>query len=233
MTAPSQLAPATAATPPAPAVMAIPVARGPTAPAADAPAAIGVALPAAAPLAAQRPAAERLAGWTLLAVLAAAAAAVQVVESPLPRLLPWLKPGLANALTLFALVRRGPAFALAVAFLRTGVAGVALGTLLSPPFFLSCGGAVAAAAVMALAAALPGRPLGLVGVSVLGALANNATQLLLVERLFAARLPLVFNLSLAIWVAIPAGWLVARICEILLVRTSHDGQSQDPARTLP
>ncbi|HNW35492.1 MAG TPA: hypothetical protein PKM25_11205, partial [Candidatus Ozemobacteraceae bacterium] len=47
----------------------------------------------------------------LLGVLTAAASAVQIAEAPIPRLLPWLKPGLANALVLFSLIRLSPGFA--------------------------------------------------------------------------------------------------------------------------
>ena len=68
----------------------------------------------------------------LTAVLVASAAALQVVESPLPRFLPWLKPGLANAMTLYALLRLSASAAMSVAVLRTSIAALFMGSLLSP-----------------------------------------------------------------------------------------------------
>ncbi len=64
------------------------------------------------------------------------------------------------------------------------VAAILLGTLLSPAFWLSLGGAAAALAVMGLGTALPGRGLGPVGYSVLAAVAHIGGQLLVAYALF-------------------------------------------------
>jgi len=158
--------------------------------------------------------------WVLLGVLGAAAAAIQVVESPLPRLLPWLKPGLSNALVLFGMVRVAPWFGAAVVAVRTLVSGMALGMLFSPAHLLSMAGGFAAAAVMAGGLRCSRLGLGLAGISVAGAMANNLAQLWTVEFLFAGRFPIWGHLSFMVWVAIPAGLVVARITEELLRRTA-------------
>ncbi|MFZ2957088.1 MAG: Gx transporter family protein [Candidatus Ozemobacteraceae bacterium] len=161
-----------------------------------------------------------LARWTLLATLGAAAAAIQVIEAPLPRLLPWIKPGLSNALILYGLIRLSIASGIGIVLIRTLLSGLALGILFSPAHFLSFAGGIASTLTMAFALRISGRTsLGLSGISIAGAIANNLAQLWTVEWMFAGRFPLWFNLSLMIWVAIPAGLIVARITDELLRRT--------------
>ena len=111
-----------------------------------------------------------------LAVLVAIAAVLQIAESLIPKPLPWLRLGLANGVTLLAVVRLGAAPALGVALARILLGGLVLGTLGGPPFWLSLAGGTAAWAVMSGAArAVP--PLSLIGVSVLGSAAHVAGQL--------------------------------------------------------
>jgi heptaprenyl diphosphate synthase len=160
----------------------------------------------------------RIRSLVLLGVLSAAAAALQVIEAPLPRFLPWLKPGLANALVLFALVRRSWAFGTGIVLVRTLLAGTVLGIVFAPPFWLSLVGGLAAAGVMGLGLRLAGGLFGLAGISVLGAVANNLAQLSLVEAYFPGSFPLGFHLAVMLWVAVPSGLIVARITAELLRR---------------
>jgi uncharacterized membrane protein len=83
----------------------------------------------------------------LIIGLAALAAVIQVLEGALPSPLPGVKPGLANVITLVALLRHGPVVATGVAITRVVAASIYLGTFLSPGFLLSGAGALAALAV--------------------------------------------------------------------------------------
>ena len=121
---------------------------------------------------------------THLAWLAAFAVALHLLEAALPPLVPGIKPGLANVITVAALCLWGWRTAAAVTLLRVLVAAIFLGTLLSPAFWLSLGGAVAALAALGLGAALPGRGLGPVGYSVVAALAHIGGQLGVAYALF-------------------------------------------------
>ncbi|HNX77935.1 MAG TPA: Gx transporter family protein [Candidatus Rifleibacterium sp.] len=166
-----------------------------------------------------RPVALQTARYTLIAMLAAAAAALQIIESPLPRFLPWLKPGLANAMTLFAIVRVSPRAGLLVALVRTAIAAMFLGSFLSPVHLISLAGATAAALLMAGLYYL--RPAsGLAILSIAGALASNSAQLAAVQILFAGSLPLWFHLVAIVPVAIPSGLIVAKVTQELLRRTT-------------
>lgn len=154
----------------------------------------------------------------LTAVLVASAAALQVVESPLPRFLPWLKPGLANAMTLYALLRLSASAAMSVAVLRTAIAALFMGSLLSPVHLMSFAGATSAAASMTILRRLfPAA--GLATLSVAGALVNNFAQLAVVQFMFASNMSIWLHLALMIWVALPSGLIVAKVTQELLRRT--------------
>ncbi|OSM01373.1 Gx transporter family protein [Magnetofaba australis] len=129
---------------------------------------------------------DLLAAW-----LTAAAIAAHVAESALPGLGPWFKPGVANLFVVATLFHLGWRLAVTVALIRVFVGAFVLGTFLSPTFFLSLGGALAAVAAMGLAMAahrLPGcgspsRQLGPVGVSILMALAHMGAQVVIANLL--------------------------------------------------
>lgn len=156
----------------------------------------------------------------LLGILSAAAAALQILEAPLPRLVPWLKPGLANALVLFAIVRFSPWFAAGIVVFRSLLAGLALGLLFSPAHLLGLAGGLAAAVTMTLAVRLGHGWLGLAGVSILGAVAHNLAQLGTVGLWAGQALPLWFHLVVMVWLSIPSGLLVAGIAFELFRRTA-------------
>lgn len=112
----------------------------------------------------------------LVAHLAAAALAAHLLESTLPGLGPWFKPGLANLFTLTAYLLLGWRAALAVTLIRVLAGALALGSFLSPGFLLSLSGALAAVSVVGLAGSLP-LGLGAVGLSLLASLAHMSAQM--------------------------------------------------------
>ncbi|HTW92541.1 MAG TPA: Gx transporter family protein [bacterium] len=126
-------------------------------------------------------------GVARLAMLVACASVLQVAESLFPHPLPGVRLGLANIITVIALVYMGPGVAIQLAVLRTLVSSMVLGTFLTPTFVLSFSGGVVSAVVMALLyrLSLGGRPLfSLVGISVGGAASHVMTQGALVYLLF-------------------------------------------------
>lgn len=119
-----------------------------------------------------------------IAWLAALAITIHIAESALPSPLPGVKPGLANVVTIVALVHYGWATAAWVALLRVFVGGILIGTFLSPTFMLSLAGALATVAALRVASALPGKPFGPLGYGVLAALAHMAAQFWTAYELF-------------------------------------------------
>ncbi|MBF0461393.1 MAG: Gx transporter family protein [Magnetococcales bacterium] len=140
-------------------------------------------------------------GELLIAYLAAAAVGTHLLESALPGLGPWFKPGLANTFTLVAFFHLGWKAATGVTLIRVLVGSMTLGTFLSPTFFLSLSGAIGAVLSLGVVAGLgighacghgwhdesrgqaplrqdDRRRLGPVGVSLLASLAHMICQVL-------------------------------------------------------
>ena len=103
-----------------------------------------------------------------------------VLDSAIPKPIPWIKIGLANIVTLALLIGVGWRAAAAVHFLRILIGAVFRGGLFTPFFLLSFSGGALSFLVMALAVRWAIPVLGVVGVSFLGALTHNFTQLGLV-----------------------------------------------------
>lgn len=136
---------------------------------------------------------------TRSAVLLAAALALSRLESLLPPIapLPGVKLGLANIASLIALYLLGGGAALRILLLRCLLGAIFGGSAAS--LLLSLSGGLLAMLMMLLARALPG--LSIYGVSVLGAAAHGAGQLLAAMLLMdstaiAAYLPLLLLASL-------------------------------------
>ncbi|MCX6842565.1 MAG: Gx transporter family protein [candidate division WOR-3 bacterium] len=123
-----------------------------------------------------------------LSILVACASVLQVAESLLPHPLPGVRLGLANIITVIAIVYIGPGSAVQLAVLRTLVSSMVLGTFLTPTFVLSFSGGVVSALVMVLLYRLSrgGGPFrfSLIGISVGGAVSHILTQVALVYLLF-------------------------------------------------
>jgi heptaprenyl diphosphate synthase len=122
-----------------------------------------------------------------LSILVACASVLQVAESLLPHPLPGVRLGLANIITVIALVYIGPGSAIQLAVLRTLISSMVLGTFLTPTFVLSFSGGVVSAIVMVLLYRLSvAGPLrfSLIGISVGGAVSHILTQVALVYLLF-------------------------------------------------
>ena len=123
-----------------------------------------------------------------LSILVACASVLQVAESLLPHPIPGVRLGLANIITVIAMVYVGPGSAVQLAVLRTLVSSMVLGTFLTPTFVLSFSGAVVSAFVMVLLYRLSrGRGpfrLSLIGISVGGAVSHILTQVAFVYLLF-------------------------------------------------
>ena len=123
-----------------------------------------------------------------LAMLAALACVLQVGESMLPHPIPGVRFGLANIVSLIALVQIGPASAIGVVLLRTLVSSLFLGTFLTPAFVLSISGGLTSILVMiplySVSVGCRFRAFGFVGISVAGSVSHVLTQLLVVYALF-------------------------------------------------
>lgn len=118
-----------------------------------------------------------------VALLVSIACVLQISESLIPHPIPGLRLGLANMLTLIALVVLGLGYALEIAILRTVLSSFIIGTFMSPTFILSFSGAVISTLIMGgfyrLSRFHKHFRLSIVGISIIGALSHNIVQLYL------------------------------------------------------
>ena len=115
-----------------------------------------------------------------MGLLCTAAIIMQILEAPIPRPLPWLKPGMANSVTLAALVLFDLKSTLLIVVTRQVCANLLTGTLLGPTFFLGLGGSLGATAMMYILYKSPvSKYIGLISISAAGAVASNLSQLLI------------------------------------------------------
>ncbi len=160
-----------------------------------------------------------------LSILVACAAVLQVAESLFPHPLPGVRLGLANIITVIAMVYIGPGSAIQLAVLRTLVSSMVLGTFLTPTFVLSFAGSVVSAVVMVLLYRLSGRGLlsfSLVGISVGGAASHIMTQVVLVYLLFIRSSGVLWLWPWLCLAAVATGVLTGMIA-VQAVRRLEDG----------
>lgn len=116
-----------------------------------------------------------------IALLIAFACVLQISESMIPHPVPGLRLGLANMVTLVALVRLGFGFAFEIAIFRAVLSSLITGTFMSPTFILSFSGAVTSTLVMGLLFRISRYHyrfgFSIIGISIVGALTHNMIQL--------------------------------------------------------
>lgn len=118
---------------------------------------------------------------TRIALLVALATILHIVETIyLPPLLPWTRIGLANIITLIAIISFGMKVGIEVALLRSILSSLLRGTLFSPTFILGLSGTVASAIVMGVFYKIGSKLFSFIGISIIGAVTNNLTQIIVV-----------------------------------------------------
>ena len=140
-----------------------------------------------------------------LTVLILMATALGVIDSFIPRPLPFMKIGLANVAAVIAVVRYGFVKTLELNLLRAFAVALITGLFATPSFLLSLSGAVASAVVMGGLIKVLSEKISIIGLSVAGAVASLWAQLF-VAALVLTGLPLQnIVLLLTLWGVISGG----------------------------
>ncbi len=113
----------------------------------------------------------------LLALLVALAIVLRGLEGLIPNPLPWIRIGLANIMTLLAILLFGLKSGLLLTILRVFIASLLFGTFLSPTFLLSFSAGICSTLIMGGAHLLFEKTFSPVGISVLGGFTHNLVQL--------------------------------------------------------
>lgn len=168
-----------------------------------------------------------------IAGLAAVAIAIHVLEAGFPSPVPGIKPGLANVVTLIALLRHGVACAAWVAGLRVLVGSLLVGSFLTPTFWLSATGALCAFAALATAwaigRALPPLRLSALGLSVIAAVAHMSGQFLAAWQLFLPHDGLLMLLPVLLGAALVFG-LVSGFIALRVLAAMQRLEALEPQR---
>src|SRR4030042_2865244 len=130
-----------------------------------------------------------------IALLSAYSLALHGFESLLPTPIPWLRLGLANIITLTALVLYGIRVAITVTLIRVILSSLFTGTFLGPAFILSLGGGVTSTLAMGIVLSITPRLFSIIGLSLIGALFHNIAQLILAYLLFIQRIEAILLIS--------------------------------------
>ncbi|MFW6138770.1 MAG: Gx transporter family protein [Spirochaetota bacterium] len=119
-----------------------------------------------------------------IAFLATLSIFLSIAEHAVPKPFPFLRLGLANAVTLYAFTVMRPREVFLVVLSRVVIASLMIGTFLSIAFVLSFSGAVSSFFVMLAVYNYFKKIFSLVGVSIFGAVTSNVVQLWVVNNLF-------------------------------------------------
>ena len=148
-----------------------------------------------------------------LGFFTAFAVMIYLLESFIPKPLPFLKLGLANIVVLLLLTSGYSWYALIGAISKTLIGGLLSGTFLSPGTVLSLGGSLLAFLIMVFA----NRDLfgfSTIGVSICGAVAHNMGQLL-VARVIIIRQDSIFYLTpIMILAGIATGLMIGFLTDV-------------------
>jgi len=132
-------------------------------------------------------------------VLILVAVALNILELAVPRipLLPWLKPGLANSITIIWIIRYGTADAVLFSFIRVWISSFYFGMSLVTITLALSGGVLSTIGMGVLWHFFGRQPLfrvGTIGTAVAGALLHNIGQLGAVYFMFARNSAVVYQL---------------------------------------
>lgn len=152
-----------------------------------------------------------------IAWLTALAITIHIAESALPSPLPGVKPGLANVITIAALILFGWRIAAWVNLLRVLAGSLLIGTFLSPTFILSLSGALASTVTLILLSKLPGQGCSPIGYSIASAMAHMMAQFWVAYWLFIQHDGLFYLLPILMTAALGFG-IVSGIIAIAILK---------------
>ncbi len=155
---------------------------------------------------------------SFLGVLVALALALHLLEAQIPSPLPWVRPGLANLMTLIALLTYGWRAGLSVMLLRVVIGSLLLGGFLSPAFALSLAGGLASTLVMAVMARGAWRLWTPIAMSAAGAVAHGGAQVLVVTAVLLRTGDLPWLLPLVLVPSLISGIATGVLANLVLLR---------------
>ncbi len=151
-----------------------------------------------------------------VSIFTASAVVIYVIETFIPRPLPWLRFGFSNIIVLIALYLLGFKPALLVTGLKSILGALIVGNLFTPAFLFSISGGIVSLSIMALLLSLFPYLFSPLGISIWGAAAHNLTQLLIASLLFIGRLEVLHLFPFFIILSVVTGTITGIISLLVL-----------------
>jgi heptaprenyl diphosphate synthase len=158
-----------------------------------------------------------------MALLVGLGVVLHRLEILLPLPSPWVKLGLANVMSLIALIYLGFKDAVIVTILRIFLGSILGGTFMSPTFFLSLAGGLTGVGIMGLAYRNGSGPFSMVGVSVAAAFAHTTAIFLCVYFFFISQVTFLAILPIFLFLSLGAGILTGTMAEKLKLQLNQEG----------
>jgi heptaprenyl diphosphate synthase len=155
--------------------------------------------------------------------------ALHTVEAGLPNPTPWLRLGLANIITLLALVMYGFKEGLAVNVLRIFIGSTISTGLFGPTFLMALSGGVTATVAMYLAWRYLGGFLSLIGISVIGAYIHTFAQVVVAYSVFIRHMEVFTLLPVLLTFAVITGFINGLATHILYHHLGRPPAGRCPA----
>jgi len=168
---------------------------------------------------------ENKAVWLSFLLLATG---LHVFEASLPSLGPWFKLGLANIMTLLALMFLGARAAFSLAIARVVVGSLFIGTFLTPTFFISLAGALTAALVIVVLYKLLPRT-SLISLSMFAAIAHMFGQFITVETWFIQQPAIYYILPPLLVLSCISGWINGALAAYIYEHIKDQFDKGEPA----
>lgn len=133
-----------------------------------------------------------------------------MIPMPTDLMIPGVKLGLANIVTLYVIMNFGIRDGIVVSILRTILGSIMSGTFMTVTFYFSFAGGVVSAIIMGLLYKYGSRVFSMMGVSLVGALTHNLAQLTVAAMMIEQSLILMY-LPVMLFAALPTGAFVGLV----------------------
>ena len=161
----------------------------------------------------------------LLSMLVALAVVLRGFEGLIPNPFPWVRIGLANIMTLLAILLFGLKSGVLLTMLRVFIASLLFGTFLSPTFVISFSAGVCSTLVMGLTHVWFQKTLSPIGVSVLGGFTHNFVQLFVAYLLIVKHVEIFYLFPILSLIGIFSGffngWVVVLLYKHITTQMEH------------
>ena len=152
----------------------------------------------------------------IIAVFSALASMLQLLEIFIILPIPFVKIGLANAITLYFLKKKEYVSAFFINIIRIFVGGFFSAKLFSLPFLFSLSGGIVSFTVMYLLIIIFKDKISIAVVSVISAISFNLMQYLLFSKIFGTGLEYDTTVSIIMLLSIPTGVITAMVTNGIL-----------------